>query len=307
MIKNIISALKSAKNFLFSKRGINFYLILLLIQIPFVVPLYSLLSLFLVSFGFFGISLSSVGHIYLIYLVSLIFFLLNILIIGSIVDSIFLFTIGRKTGIFQSFKNTIKKFKKLVLVSFLIVFLNSLSLAPSLLISQESYNSLNSELQSSISSIEIDIEQVTKLSIYGSLFLDSLNRFGKPILPVSKEIVDLCIVSGASCIKNIFNLSNIFILLISLIFIFIFQEIMLTKQNLKKSIGKSFEYFKNNLVDILLVWLVSAFIFIIGELSISLIGYLIPIIPGYLGHVFAFLVVITFQTSYYLKFIRKYR
>lgn len=314
MIKNIKSALELTKKFVLSKKSAAFYLILLLVQIPFVIQWLNILPLFLVGnlispdINLLGMSLSLI--VYLTIPVSLAFFVLNVLVIGSIISSVFSFGVDKKDSIFQSFKNAIKKFKKLFLASFLIILLNFLILTPSLIyvLSQEpSYKPLTSELQNLLPPTEL--EQINRPLIYGIPLLDSLSRFGKPIIPISNEAVDLCIITGLSCIPSIlfnaFNLSSVFVLLISLIFIFIFQEIILTEQSLKESIKKSFEYFKNNFVEIALVWLISAFIFIIGNLFITLVGYLIPIIPAYLGYVFAFLLVIVFQTSYYLNFIKK--
>ena len=313
-IENIKLALELTKKFILSREGIIFYLLLLVVQIPFVIQWLNILPLFLIGdlispdIKPFGTELSTV--VYLSIPIYLIFFILNLFAIGSVISFVSSLRLYEEVGIVYHFRVVIKKFKKLILAGFLILLLNFLisNLDSVCAISQRSsYNLLTSDLQKLLPTSEL--EQLNKLLVYVVLFSESFSRFGKPIIPISNEVVDLCIINGLSCIPsvifNVFNLSSVLVLIISLIFIFIPQEVILTERNFVEIIRKSFNYFKNDFVEISVVWLISAFIFVIINFFISLGGYLIPIVPAYLGHVFAFLLTITFQTSYYLNFTKK--
>jgi len=318
VIRNMKVALEATKRIVFSKEGIIFYLILLFLQIPFIVPE----IVYLISFFYYWLRTIGIGDMHkemmlfqilsfsppILLFVVVLFFPLNVLLIGAIISYIASFDSGKKIGIFQSLKNTSKKLKKLLLASILVLLLNLFVYAPSFIFYSVSLN----KMQETNDYFGLNrLQETSNHSLYFLyFFLYLLSRFGKPILPISNEAVDLCIINGLSCAPNlllsVLNLPSIFALFISLIFIFLFQEIILTEQSFKESVKRSFAYFKNNPVEIAFVWLVSSFIFVTCSFVFSLAGYLVPILPAYIGHAFAFLLVIIFQTSYYLNFVKRY-
>ncbi|MEM5834985.1 MAG: hypothetical protein QXL09_00225 [Candidatus Aenigmatarchaeota archaeon] len=302
-IEKIKSSLKLSIKFAISKIGITFYFLFLLAQLPLAISWGKILSLFLFDL-IFDIKVFDTELlftiIYLIVLMSVIFFILNLVLIGALINSILSFQRREKVSITSSIKTASKKFRKLVLVGFLVVILNFLSMTSNIVYLFSMNKNIN------------NVDKLEKFNVqlnYVILILDSLSMFGKPIIQIPENLIDLCIINDPYClsslISNAFMLSTIFLILIKFIFIFILQEIMLTEQNLIFTIKKSLKYLKENFVEISLVWSFSVLIFLFVIIIISSIGYLSPLLIYYIADVLAFLLVLAFQTSYYINFVIK--
>ncbi|MEM4625166.1 MAG: hypothetical protein QXJ28_00130 [Candidatus Pacearchaeota archaeon] len=302
-IEKIKSSLKLSIKFAISKIGITFYFLFLLAQLPLAISWGKILSLFLFDL-IFDIKVFDTELlftiIYLIVLMSVIFFILNLVLIGALINSILSFQRREKVSITSSIKTASKKFRKLVLVGFLVVILNFLSMTSNIVYLFSMNKNIN------------NVDKLEKFNVqlnYVILILDSLSMFGKPIIQIPENLIDLCIINDPYClsslISNAFMLSTIFLILIKFIFIFILQEIMLTEQNLIFTIKKSLKYLKENFVEISLVWSFSVLIFLFVIVIISSIGYLFPLLIYYIADVLAFLLVLVFQTSYYINFVIK--
>lgn len=308
-------SLELTRRFMLSKGGVVFFLLLFIIKIPFFIRLPNILFLFLLSsllypeIKILNVNFSNI--FYLIILILILFSILNLVVIGSLIVSVSIFEKHKKIAILYSIKTAIKKLKKLFLASLLIIFLNILVSIPWFfhIIFQEFLGKqLTSEFQDLHSIIEL--EKIKIPLVFSIFYWDSFYRIGKPIIPISNEVIDSCIINRMLCpsliLFNTFNPVIIFTFLLSLVFIFILQEVVLTDDSLVKIVRRLFQYFKNNFKEICIVWLISALIFISINLIISPVGYLFPLLPAYIGQVLASLLVIIFQTFYYLNFRKNF-
>lgn len=295
LIKN---CLRMSFKFVFSKKGLIFYVLFSILSLPFsvewikLVPLIliSLLSLPIQSEIFPWFDFLYIGTIILI-IFSFIFFFLLLFVQGTLILSVYNSSIKRIS---------FTKYKRLVLGSLLIVIINFLLYTPYIFFFRDT------EPKDFLFFEEFKVEKIIKTTetlIWSIPLLEQLSRFSKPILPLIRELPSLEL-TYLYLFLNISILLPLISLLISLLFIFLLQEIVIQEQSLISSLRKCWAYFSKNLPQLISVWLISSFIYCFGMLTSIPLSFLFTF-SGYFIEAFLFLFILVFQTYAYIVFKSK--
>lgn len=248
-------------------------LIILLIGLLILVPLnfkaydYSLLTFLVSAMGYLYPNLPSYLNYKFIQMAYVSLFILISFIVVTIWKSLIIVSSSTSCGVKESFKKIgfykiLKIFAIVLFVSALFLdFVGPFSFYLGINSSFKDSNFYGESLQPIYGKIPPILKNIYLLGIPTSV-LERGTKLGLPLIKFDPLKRDICLLGIEECTSVFsFHLVSIFYLLIGLIFLFIFQPILLENKNIRSSLRISFNIFRNNPIQVLIIWILSSLIF----------------------------------------------
>lgn len=286
--KNVLS---ETKNIIFTKKIIAFYLLLFIFQLPFTI-MYNIFLIMPYTIIINGImpdttviggeifGLSPIEFMQVVALLGMILLPLFIVLSYIIISGIVNYVQDRRLG--KSLKTGFANSKRIVPSIFLIVLLQFLIL--------------------NVSNFQIMEERfIGKPVVFFYSFFDVMDKFWKPVMVLPSGIADLCVINLCSEAIGAFVYSFAFIqaiiyLFLSILSLFVVQEIIISKSGIRESIKNSFRLVKNNFRDVSILWILSSIIY----MAVFLLSLFLPF-GIYYFTLIGIIFIIILQTAFYLQ------